>query len=132
MTMTLNYFAILAAAVVGWIAGAVWYGVFAKPWTAALGWSADAPKSVPVGAMIASFVAELVMAALLAGLIGHFGQPGVRIGLVTGALSWLGFVAPTMAVNYAFQKRPIKLTVIDSGHWLVVLLAMGTVIGLFG
>ena len=131
--MALNYFAILVAAVASWIAGAVWYGVLGKQWMAALGWSeADRPKSPPVGPLATTFVAELVMAALLAGLIGHFGQAGVRIGVITGALCWLGFVAPTIAVNNAFQKRPVKLTVIDSGHWLVVLLVQGIVLGLFG
>lgn len=131
--MTLNYIAILFAAIASWIAGAVWYGVLGKQWMAALGWTpADAPKSMPVGPMATSFIAELIMAALLAGLIGHFGQPGIRIGAVTGALSWLGFVVTTIAVNNAFQKRTIKLTVIDSGHWLVVLLVQGIVIGLFG
>ncbi|MSO85064.1 MAG: DUF1761 domain-containing protein [Rhodospirillales bacterium] len=121
--MVLNYFAILVAAVASWIAGAVWYGVLGKQWMVALGWNpADAPKSMPVGPMITSFVAELVMALMLAGLIGHFGQAGVGIGVITGALCWLGFVVTTIAVNNAFQKRTIKLTVIDSGHWLVVLL----------
>ena len=131
--MTINYIAVLVAAVASWIAGAVWYGVLGKQWMAALGWSeADRPKSPPVGPLATTFVAELVMAALLAGLIGHFGQAGVRIGVITGALCWLGFVVTTIAVNNAFQKRPVKLTAIDSGHWLVVLLVQGVVIGLFG
>ena len=131
--MTLNYLAILVAAAASWIAGFAWYGALGKHWMAALGWTeADRPKSPPVGPLATAFIAELVMAGLLAGLIGHFGQAGVRIGVITGALCWLGFVAPTIAVNNAFQKRPVKLTVIDSGHWLVVLLVQGIVLGLFG
>lgn len=131
--MTINYLAVLVAAVASWIAGFAWYGVLGKHWMAALGWTeADVPKSMPMGPMAASFIAELVMAAMLAGLIGHFGQAGIRNGIIIGASCWVAFVATTIAVNNAFQKRPVKLTVIDSGHWLVVLLAQGVVIGLFG
>jgi len=35
-------------------------------------------------------------------------------------------------VNYSFGKRPLKLMLIDSGHWLVVLLLQGAVIGFMG
>ena len=31
-----------------------------------------------------------------------------------------------------FSMRKAMLTVIDSGHWLAVLVAMGIVLGLFG
>ena len=33
----INYWAILIAAVAGWIVGGIWYGVLGKPWLAALG-----------------------------------------------------------------------------------------------
>jgi len=45
---------------------------------------------------------------------------------------WLGFIATTQTVNYSFGKRPLKLLLIDSGHWLVVLLLQGAVIGFMG
>ncbi|MFL5090770.1 MAG: DUF1761 family protein [Xanthobacteraceae bacterium] len=45
---------------------------------------------------------------------------------------WLGFVVTTLAVNYAFGGRGIKLAGIDAGHWLVVLLVEGAVIGAMG
>ncbi len=53
-------------------------------------------------------------------------------GIISRILVWLGFVVTTNAVNNAFQKRKTMLTVIDSGHWLVVLIVSGAVIGLFG
>jgi hypothetical protein len=131
--MTVNYLAVLVAAVASWIMGFAWNGVVGKQWMGALGWTeADRPKSVPVGPLTTTFIAELVMAVLVAGLIGHFGQVGVRNGIIIGASCWLAFVVPPTVVNYAFQKRPVKLTIIDSGHWLAVLLVQGTVIGLFG
>jgi hypothetical protein len=69
---------------------------------------------------------------MLAGIIGHMGNPTITIGLVSGALVWLGFVVTTISVNYAFQRRSVVVTVIDTAAWLAVLLAQGAILGLFG
>jgi hypothetical protein len=134
--MTINYLAVLCAAIAAWITGAVWYTVLGNQWKAALGWSEAEIRSrkakPPIGPMIVSFVAELVMAALLAGLIGHFGAITVKTGVIVGALCWLAFIATTIAVGNAYQGRKIALTIIDSGHWLAVLLIQGAIIGAFG
>ena len=131
--MTVNYLAVIAAAVAAWIVGGAWYGVLGNQWMAALGWNpADKPKSMPIGPMVLSFVADIVMAFMLAGLIRHFGPVSVKNGLITGGLCWLGFVATTISVNNAFAKRAMALTIIDAGHWLLAMLVAGLVLGLFG
>src|SRR5215469_9203312 len=135
--MTVNYLAVLCAAVAAWIAGAFWYTVFSKQWRAALDLSeaeiqAQAKGKVPAGPMVLSFAAELIMALLLAGLIGHFGEITIKTGAIVGALCWLAFVATTITVNNAYPGRKFALTLIDSGHWLAVLLIQGAIIGAFG
>jgi hypothetical protein len=133
-----NYVAILAAAVAAWLAGAAWYGVLGKQWLAALGWTEadmmgpDGKRRMPVGPMVLSFIAALITAFMLSGLMGHVGPITVRSGIISGALVWLGFVVTTIAVNNAFQKRKTMLTVIDSGHWLLALVVQGAVLGAFG
>ena len=134
----INWVAVAAAWIAGWLVHGIWYMIFGDPWMRALGWTeADMQTSggrrrMPAGPMITSFAAELLMALMLAGIIGHMGGPTITIGLVSGALIWLGFVVTTIAVNNAFQRRSIVLTAIDSGAWLVVLLVQGAVLGLFG
>lgn len=81
---------------------------------------------------IVSFVAELVMAYFLAGLIAHLGEVSVERALVAAFFIWLAFVATTISVNHRYMMKPWSLTLIDAGHWLGVLLVMGLVIGLFG
>jgi hypothetical protein len=125
-----NYVAIVVAAVAGFAFGAVWYMALGKVWMAALGMT-EHPKPKPAPFIIA-FVAQLVMAWMLAGALGHLGDVSVLAGLVTGALLWVGFVATTLVVNHRFQGAKWSLTVIDGGHWLGVLLIMGLVLGLFG
>src|SRR5262245_51780738 len=127
----INYLGILAAAVAAWLAGAVWYGILGKQWAAALGWteadmvSPDGKRRMPVGPMVLSFVAALISAFMLSGLMGHVGAPSVRSGVISGALVWVGFVITSIAVNNAFQKRKAMLTVIDGGHWLPAQLDTG-------
>jgi hypothetical protein len=134
----INYLAVVLAAVAGWFVGAVWYGVLGKAWMAALGWSEadmtgpDGKRRMPVGPMIVAFIAQLVMALMLAGIVGHIGPPNIERGVVAGVLVWLGFTITAITVNNAFQKRKPMLTVIDGGHWLAVLVVQGIVIGLMG
>lgn len=87
----------------------------------------------PVPYVIAA-IAQLLIAFMLAGVTGHLGtdMTTVRKGLITAFFIWLGFIVTTMAVNHAFQGAKRSLTVIDSGHWLGVLLVQGLVIGVFG
>jgi len=144
MTFTgVSYLAVFVAAVAGWLLGAGYYMALAKPWVAAHGRTmedfkreAEASKGTQAAWMpyLLAFVAELVMAWVLAGLMAHLGPGQVTIwnGIVSAAFVWLGFVATTVAVNNMFGMRKAALSVIDGGHWLVVLIVMGGIIGAFG
>ena len=126
----INYLAVLVAAIAGFAFGSLWYGVlFGKPWRAIVGIEAFQPKPAP---MLITFVAQVVMAWMLAGVVGHLGEITVVRTLISAAFLWVGFVLMTMIVNHRFQSSPWSLTAIDGGHWLGVLLIMGLVIGLFG
>ena len=132
-----NYIAIIIAALAGFGLGAVWYTVLAKPWMHAVGLTEAECKARNQGAgrivpFVISLVALFVMAWMLAGIMGHLGQVSIRGGVISGFLVWLGFVITTMGVNHAFSGAPTKLTLIDGGYWLAVLLIQGAVIGAFG
>jgi Protein of unknown function (DUF1761) len=133
----INYLAVLVAAVAAWVLGAVWYMALSQPWLAAQGKTkADmkppTSKAAAAGPFVLVFVAELIMAWMLAGILGHLGGVTVKNGVISGAACWFGFVLTTIATNYAFHGRKIMLTVIDAGHWLAVLLLMGVILGAFG
>jgi hypothetical protein len=132
-----NYLAIALAAAAAFVFGGVWYGILSKPWMAAVGKTEQDIKAsgTPMAVLfVVTFIAQLVMAWALAGIIGHLGvgQVTLRNGLISGALAWLGFVATTLVVNHGFQGAKPALTVIDGGHWLGVLLIQGAIIGWMG
>jgi hypothetical protein len=131
----INYLAVVIAAAAAFVFSGIYYRVFGDAWMKAIGFNKKsmAKKSMRTPLLIAA-IADLIMAWVLAGLVAHLGpgQVTVNNGLVSGAFVWLGFVATTIAVNYAFGMRKPMLSVIDAAHWLFVLLIMGAIIGAFG
>jgi Protein of unknown function (DUF1761) len=129
----INNMAILAAAIAAFVVGSIYYGVLGRPWMKAARLDPANVKMSPV-LLATSFLADLVMAWVLAGVVGHLGIGQVTVwnGIVSAFFIWLGFVATTLAVNQRYQGFGWNLTLIDAGHWLLALLAMGAVIGAFG
>ena len=126
----INYLAVLGAAVAAFMFGAAWYGGLSKQWMAAVGLT-EPPKPNPMIYAL-TFAYQLVIAWVLAGIMGHLSQVSVSGGMISAFFVWLGFVATTLIVNHRFQDASWSLTIIDGGHWLGVLLIMGIVIGLIG
>ncbi len=127
----MNYLAILIAAVAGFAWGAAYYMTLSKQWLAAVGGTEPNRSPAP---FIISFVALIVMAFVLSGSIGHLGPGNVTVknGIISGLILWAGFVATTVFVNNAYPGRKYMLSVIDSIHWLGVLVIQGAVIGVVG
>jgi Protein of unknown function (DUF1761) len=127
--------AIVLAAVGGYVVGAFWYWGFSKPWMEAQGFTPESRKSnTSVFPYVLVFVANLIMATALAGVVGHLGvgEVTLRNAVISAFLLWFGFVAMTLAANYSFGRRPLKLYLIDAGHWLAALIVQGIVIGAMG
>ena len=123
---------ILIATLAAMVIGAAWFGALAKPWMAAAGLDEARVKEgeSPLLYLVA-IIAHAVMAWVLSRIIFHAGGGSVGIGdgLISGFLAWLGFAAMPLVVTHRFQLRPWSLTLIDAGHYLVVLLVQGAILG---
>jgi hypothetical protein len=133
----INYWAVLVAAAAAWGFGGVWYRLLAKPWMAAHGFTSEQirahhGKGAAPWPLIVSLVSDLIMAWMLAGVLGHLGAVTLKNGVISAAFLWLGFVITTLAVNNMFGLRNHRLILIDGGHWLGALLLMGAIIGAWG
>lgn len=126
----MNYTAILIAAVAGFAFGGAWYGIFGKVWMKAAGIDCDGNKQAIVPMVLAG-IANIILAFTLAGLMAHM-VVDLFHGVISAAIVWAGFILPTTVVNYSFQMRPLLLTIIDTAHWLLVLVIMGAIIGYMG
>src|SRR6476660_3315614 len=121
----INYLAVVIAAVAGWLTGAAYYGVLANPWVMAHGKTMErfrAEQAAHKGTVHAwlpfalSFLGELAMAYVLAGMVGHLGMVSMRSAVISGLFVWGGFMVTTMLVNNAFEGERYMLTVINAGH----------------
>jgi hypothetical protein len=131
----ISYTAVVVAAIAAFLFGGAYYGLLSKQWLAASEQTMEEVSKTGMAVPMAiSAVALLVMGWVLAGIIGHLGpgQVNIRNGMTSGLMCWLGFVATTIAVNHAYQGSRRSLTLIDSVHWLGVLLIQGAVIGWMG
>ncbi len=129
---------IIVATIASWIFGALYYGALANPWMAAAGITEDdirgesgRPSPRPY---VISIICEFVMAYMLAVLLLHTSTSGFTLAsaLFSAFLLWLAFVFTTQLVNHQYSIKPFSLTVIDSGHWLGVMLIQAAVMALMG
>ena len=131
----LNFLAIVIAALAAFAWGAIYYMSLSKQWLAAVGITREQMQTGRSPApFIISLVALLIMAWVLAGTVGHLGpgQVTLKNGIISGLFLWLGFIATTVFVNNAYPGRKYSLSVIDSIHWLGVVVIQGAVIGAMG
>ena len=131
----LNFLAIVVAALAAFAWGAIYYMSLSRQWLAAVGITKEQMQTGRSPApFIISLVALLIMAWVLAGTLGHLGpgQVTLKNGIISGLFLWLGFIATTVFVNNAYPGRKYSLSVIDSIHWLGVVVIEGAVIGAMG
>jgi hypothetical protein len=133
----INVLAVLAAAVAAWLASAVWYMSLGQIYQSALGKTPEQCKEEmkKPGAFLPflyALIGNLVIAWMLAGVLGHLGQVTPWNGVISGAFLWFGFILTTMVVNFCFSGRSWRLLLIDLGNWLIVMVLTGAVIGWLG
>lgn len=126
-----NLIAVAAAAIASFIFGSVWYGVLGKAWMKAASLTEEQTKPDPVTLGL-TFVCQIVMAFVYAGIVYHTGETTIRAGIISALMIWVGIIMTTQIINHRFQGKPWSLTFIDGGHWLGVILVQGIVIGWFG
>lgn len=128
-----NFLAVLVAAVVSFMLGALWYGpLFGKAWQAELGFTdEDLKEGNMAKTMGTSFVLILVM-ALGMGILLHGHGPNdidLQSGIIHGLFVGLLFVGTSMGINYVYEKKSIKLWLINAGYQIIYLSMMGAILG---
>jgi len=132
----INYLAILVAGIATMVLGFIWYGpLFGNRWASLMGFDISDPqkkaqmKKEATPALIVSFIASLIQAAVLAGFLAIMGTTSATLIFGTAFWLWLGFIVTVQVTQTMFSKKPKALLPIDAGYWLIVMLAMAAIIG---
>lgn len=132
MQIEINYLAVLAAAGASFIIGLIWYSPFilGKSWRRLSGITDEEMKGRnPAVPLSVSFIADLVLAYVLAYFIQYAGINTAVLGMTVGFWSWLGFIATIQLTDAMFTGKPIGLYLINTSYRLAALVAMGAIIG---
>ncbi len=119
---------VLAGAAAFFVVGMIWYGaLFGKAWQKAAGLTDQQLEGGNMALIFGlCFVFEVLIAAVLWHLIARTSpSPHVVMMMALGFAG--GIMIPAIAINYLFQRRPVSLFVIDAGHFLLGMAAMGGV-----
>ena len=134
MNFTINYLAVLVAAVVTFVIGGIWYSraLFGPRWMAAVGKRKEELEKGNMGvAYFGAFVSALMMAYVLALFIGLAQAKTIFQGSTIGLWAWVGFVAAPKLSGYLFAGWPRDLYLINNGYHLVSLLVMGAILAVW-
>lgn len=128
---TLNWLAVVAAALSTFLLGGLWYSpvLFGKAWQKETGLSDDELKQGNMAKVFGlTFVWSLVMSVNLA-LFLNAPSTDATWGMTAGFLAGFGWVATGIFVIGLFERRSMRYMLIHGGYMTVALTIMGLIIG---
>jgi hypothetical protein len=127
-----NYLAVVVAAVAAFAASSVWYTGFGNAMMELRGIDpATAPvMATPAWTMLFVVVQSLVVAFMLAYFVVHLGIIDWKGAVRLGALVWV-FPAMILLGSVVHENVPLMLAAIHAGDWLVKLLLMTVILGVW-
>lgn len=131
--MPINYLAVLVAAIVSMILGALWYSplLFGKIWIQLMNLNEkklQEMKNKGMGKIYAIvFIKELVIAYILALFITK-SIITISGGIQIGILIWFGFIATTILASVLWENKPVKLYFINIAYHLVSIILMSLIL----
>src|SRR5690554_3647533 len=134
--LSVNWLAVVLAAVASMALGAAWYMGLSRQWLAATG-KTIAEIQANSGGQATPFIwgaaMQLIMAYFLALLTqAVFGTVTVGNAVTLGVHLWFGFMVTGMIMNHRYEGQKWSLAVIDGGYALGIVIVQGVVIGLLG
>ena len=130
----MNWLAIGLGTVAFFAVGALWYTVlFGKAWQKAVGLSDEQLKAGASMPLIfgTCFVLEFVV-VLTVGHMFDFLEPNDRAKMMIAVGLALGVMSPAIGICYLYMRKPLKLFLIDAGHFVAGMAAVGGVFVLLG
>lgn len=134
----INFLASLLAAIASFILGFLFHGpIGGKLWMrlANIVPTGNEKMSDMIPQMLWNFISNLVTAYALsmvyafASTSSYTDGPGVITGILCGILVWIGFIVTSSSMDVIWMKGSFKLWLFECVSSLIVLIAMGAIIG---
>jgi len=126
----LNYLAILVAAVAAVIVSTVYYSAFGTQMAALNEAYADQQRP-PAWKVLVELARSLVLATVVAGLVERTDTDGWADAVLLGLVLWIGFPVVLWIGAVVWERVSRKLAAIHAGDWLLKLLLIASIVGLW-
>jgi hypothetical protein len=128
--MELNVLAIAAAAVAALVISGVWYGALGSQ-LAALNEAYAVAGPPSARDVLVELARNLVVAVVVAGLADQIGIAGWTEAAVLGLVLWLGFPVVLLIGSVYHERVSPRLAAIHAGDWVLKLIAIAVIIGVW-
>jgi hypothetical protein len=129
--LDINFLAVVVAAVAAFVASLVWYIVFGKELAKVSTAFAEGLRKRQPWKMLVVLVQSLVLALVLAYFIGLIGNVDWMGAVRIGVLLWIGLSAVQWVGSIMWEKVPLKMAAIHAGDWLVKLVLIAIIVGVW-
>ena len=126
----INYVAVVIAAVAAFVGAFVWYIVFGKQ-REVLSSAANPQARPPAWMMPVELVRTLVLSVVVAGLTSHLSITDWTGAVQLAFVLWIGFPVILLSGSVLYENVPWKLAAIHAGDWLVKLLIITVILGVW-
>ncbi len=128
----INFWAVLVSAVGAFVVSSVWYTIFGTEMARLLGTASAAEPDRPGPAKIAvELTRSIVVGLVIAGLTVRLDLDGAGASILLGLVLWLGFPFVLLTGSVQWDRVPWRLAAIHAGDWLLKLLLVAVVIGVW-
>ena len=127
----INWIAVVVAALASFLLGGLWYSpvLFGKAWQRETGLSDETLKQGNMARIFGlSFILALLAAWNFANFLGP--RPSLAFGTAVGASAGLLWVASSFGINYLFERKSLKLFLINGGYHTIQFAIIGLVLAL--
>jgi hypothetical protein len=127
----INWIAVVVAALASFLLGGLWYSpvLFGKAWQRETGLSDEKLKQGNMAKIFGlSFILALLAAWNFANFLGP--RPSLVFGTAVGASAGLLWVASSFGINYLFERKSLKLFLINGGYHTLQFAIIGLVLAL--
>ena len=128
--MQINWLAAVTAAVAAFVVGGIWYSplLFARAWQREAGVSNETLRSGGQGRIFAlAFVLLILAAVVFAAFLGP--RPGLGFATGAGLAAGVAWVAAGLGVIYLFERRSLRLFLINGAYLTLAFTVIGAVLG---
>ena len=133
--METNFLAVIVAGIAAWGVGSLWYSpiLFGKAWQTEAGMTDEKVQGGNMALIFGtSAILMIIMAFGVSPIIAAHGEEMAwHHGMFHGLMVGLMFIVPSIGINYLYQRKSMKLFLIDAVYQILIVVIAGLILGLW-